>query len=767
MKYTIYISQEDKPYIGFLKSLLPGANTLDFRFQQPVTLTEALLSTDAILTTTNTLLKLVTKKSKCTVEDYIGSFWLKSDPTGKVIPILCLPPLKRLVSTKPGVFLFKRFLSKITRPETWSAAPSFHWTLCDDDLACRTAYNKFVSASVISIDIETSPAYLNPSTKENPQHIITCVSYTACTFHPDGNNYSLDTIVIPCTSFDAVKWIRLFNQLPQPKIFQNGKYDNLYFLRYGAPVKNWLFDTLEAHHCLFAELPKDLAYQAAFYIRTISYWKDEGKTGNLEDFYRYNGQDSWATCIVFLTWLREAPAWAIQNYLIKFPLVFPCLACEVDGLSISQVTLSRLKQEQALLIEKSLASLRAKIGIPNFNPSSPKQVLQLIHLLGCKNIESSDEASRAKAADKHPLNRLLLDEVTNYREASKLTNTYLNATLFGGKLLYSLNPSGTDTGRLASRESALWCGTQLQNLPSYYKQCIEAEEGFMLGEGDFSQSETFCTAFLSGDKNLIAAVSDRSKDFHATNASSFFGLSYQQIMDEEDAAKKQMVRPFTTRDLSKRVNHGSNYNMGPSILLATMGMKNVLRAKSLLKLAAKLTPIEVCAFLLLRFNETYPQIKNQFYSKIIADVRMAKMLVSQLGWTRLCFGKPWQSKPDLNSYVAHVPSNLSVGIINEAFLEIFLTVQLPSLGAFRLKGQIHDSILFAYKEGRLDLVQEVEKIMTRPKQIVDCMGVERTMTIPVEMKAQGKTWNSLRKLTSEQERKQECVTTTAKLLLSV
>jgi DNA polymerase I-like protein with 3'-5' exonuclease and polymerase domains len=532
-----------------------------------------------------------------------------------------------------------------------------------------------------------------------------------------------------------------------PKIFQNGKYDNFYFLRFNAPVAGWYFDTLEAHHAFLAELPKNLGYIAAFYLRDIAFWKDEAQTGNLEDLYRYNAKDCWATALVFLTWLKEAPDWALINYTIKFPLVSACLATEVDGLLLDMERLTQETEIQKQKLSKNLLSLQKKLGIPSFNPSSPKQVLQLLHLLGAKDLTSSDEKNLERAADKHPINRFLVDEILAFREARKLISTYLEAELWNGKLFYTLNPSGTDTGRLASRESQLWCGTQLQNLPGYYKQCLWAEEGYFLGEGDNEKSETHCVANLSGDGNLLRVVSDQ-RDFHCTNASAFFGIPYQVVFEEALRAKETNTENQTKRYLAKRIGHGANYNMGPAVLLATMGTKTAIEAGRLLSLKTK-KPIEICAYLLQTYEKAYPQVKGDWYESIVASVKLTRMLVSQLGWTRLCFGSPWNSKPDLNSYVAHVPSNLSVAIINEAFVEIFHKLHLRCNGDFRLKGQVHDSLLFAYKDTREDLAQEVRAIMTKPKLIKDCKGKSRWMTIPVALKGRDRRWSQLKTIPKE------------------
>lgn len=739
MKLEIFLTYEDKNFIDFLKPLL-GSHTYNLNFVLPETLLVTLSSCDAIITCNPSLIKKITQKTKCSLEDYAGSLWTRKDVKGREVPILCIPPLKRLISTKPGVFLCKRYLSKLFAKEKWSEPPPFEWTLCDDLPLLSNSFFQLSTSDVISVDIETNPAYENWETETNPKHIIVCVAYSAIKFSSDNNSFSCCTFVIPLKSLDTLGWIRKINNLPQPKIFQNGKYDNFYFLRFGAPVRNWLFDTMEAHHSLFSELPKNLGYIASFYIREVSFWKDEGQTGDLYDLYKYNAKDAWATAIVFLVWISEAPDWAIKNYRIKFPLIFSCLACELDGLLINKEALEAQKIEQKKKQQTALLSLQKKLGLSDFNPRSPKQVLSLLHLFGQKKETSSDAASLDRVGDLHPFFRKLIDEIIDYRESSKLISTYLEAELWNGKLLYTLNPSGTDTGRLSSKQSQLWCGTQLQNLPEYYKQVIWAEEGFFLGEGDFEQSETRCTAYKSGDENLIAAV-ESDRDFHAVNTEAFFGVPYNKIIGPN---KSVIDKPL--RDLAKRVNHGSNYNMGPGVLLKTMGTKNVLRAKELLGLPRKFSPLEVCAHLLETFTKTYPRVKDEFYKSIVANVHLTKMLVSELGWTRLCFGSPWNSKPDLNSYVAHVPSNLSVGIINEAFVEIFWKVQMPSGGDFRLKGQIHDSILFTYRQGRQDLVEEVRRIMTRPKKIVDCQGKERTMTIPVAMKGGARTWTDLKKI---------------------
>src|SRR5256885_5972598 len=101
---------------------------------------------------------------------------------------------------------------------------------------------------------------------------------------------------------------------------------------------------------------------------------------------------------------------------------------------------------------------------------------------------------------------------------------------------------------------------------------------FFFAEFDNSQSESRCTAYLSGDENLISAV-ESPKDFHAINIERFFGVPYSEVIGSNGE-----ILNLELRNLSKRVNHGATYNMGSAMLLLTMGEENVVKAKILIKL---------------------------------------------------------------------------------------------------------------------------------------------------------------------------------------
>lgn len=677
-------------------------------------------------------------EKKLSLNDYHGS--LITVPGFKLgrekdLDVLFLNPLQHLRTVPEAPMVFKRFISKLTHPEKWFPQTEFTWELADRD-SVEYLYERFQEALLISCDIETDEG--------SPLRTINCSGY--CALFPDGTTHA---VVIPTDEMWGVLWMRKFNALSAAKVFQNGLYDNLYYFRYNSPVYNWLYDTQHLFHSWYSELPKRLDYITAFTIRKIRYWKDDGKTGNKLDHYEYNAKDCWATLMSCLSLLREMPDWAVRNYTEhEFMMVFPCLHCEADGVATDEVELEKSRQD----VLAKLAPLEHKLATwihPKFNPGSPKQVKDLLKVLGAAdkhgNVESSDEAALNAAAALHPLNEVILSNILEIRGLRKLLSTYLvKEKLWNGRLFCKFNPAGTDTGRLACMESSFWCGLSLQTIPARdgpaVRRWIKADDGWLLGENDQPQSEARCVGYLSGCTTLIELV-EGPNDYHSWNAQQFFGVPYAEIYDNE--TKKTLNKPL--RDLSKRTNHGANYNMGPAVMLETMGPKKVTEARTLLKLPSKMSLLEVCAHLLGAYARTYPEIKKDWYDDLKRTIGITKKLVSPLGWTRYFFSDPKSSKPALNAAVAHGPQNLSVGIINKVFYRAWRESLYGELrGKLRIKAQIHDSILYCYKGA--DVPERLKELMVYPVQVRDIRGVTRTMVITPDVSAKpGATyWSQLK-----------------------
>lgn len=737
----LYCTEEDRVYLPRFKSLVGTASVFILFESSVVTWLEVSSyakkkGCTGILSTSQKLLQKISDDEKANINDYAGSYFFKSG-----IEVVFLDPLAQLVSVPHGSFISARYVSKLVYPERWNKYPAFSWELLSPANA-ESYYQRFQTADYIAVDIETTKTNL----------AITSISYTAV-FLGVGQVPSLVTVVLEVDSEYNLTLMRRFNLLPARKILQNGKYDCSYLLRYNAPLVNWIADTATAFHAWYSELPKDLGYLQAFFLRTGRFWKNMA-AGDHYTRLEYNGRDTYATAIIWCEFLLQCPSWAITNYLQEFPLVYPCLLAEMTGIKrdFSKFGVARA-QYDAEIVQHSKA-LDTMLGVTNFNVNSPVQMKALFNnILGCNDLTSRDEKNLAKAAYRHPLISRIVDEVLEIRGLRKLKSTYLRTDAditktspggykeFHGRILCSLNPHGTDTGRLASKEHHFWCGLQLQNIPRgvSVKQTLAADDGFRIAEVDLEQAESRDTAHIAGDESLIAAVSG-SRDFHSVNCSAFFGVPYASIYD--DATGKTLNKVL--RDTAKRVNHGANYNMGANVLVETMGLKATYSAATALKLSPLLQPKQIAEHLLGCFHKTYPALQKIYYTGVVAEIKTTRMLRSKAvhhspyhtdGWTRYCFADPEKDKRALNAYVAHAPQSLNAMTLNKAFLKVFYEIALVEKSDFRLLAQIHDSILFQFREGREDLAEKVRQAMEIPVTVTGCDGKSRTFIVPAAVKA--------------------------------
>ena len=686
---------------------------------------------------------------KATVDDFFGSIVQGN--------ILFLNPFEHSRTVDTYNFLVKRFLRKLFRKDSYYAAGQFTWQIIDcttSGLEATTALHFLKQCSLIAADIETPGKELS----------ISCIALSG--YQPATG--VTKTYVLEFTSLANVKWLRLaLGETQAGKIFQNGQYDITYLLRFSIIPYNYILDTLGLFHSWYAELPKRLDFIAAFALLDSEFWKDD-KAGDRYEFLRYNARDAFFTLHACISLLLEMPDYAFTNYSHTFPLQFPCLLAGMRGLKVNQEKLAELEKVAATNIEVSRIRLAVMAGNPNFNPGSPKQVKTLFHIYGAKELDSTDAKATVQFSSKHPINSIIGFQLTTYKENLKFHSNYALVNLLNGRLHYSLNPWGTESGRFSSSGSHfnynenygtgkkpkyISYGFQIQNVPIEAKVFVDADDDFVILEIDYSQAESRTTGYLAQDLSLIDAV-ENSPDFHSHNASKFFGLEFEYIVAEAKEAKKNHA--FSIRDLSKRTNHGANYNMGAFVLISTMGEENLWQAKDLLKLPIKYGLQDIAQHLLVGFCNTYPRLKgtnyvkekfhtdgvkhlirdNTYYGEIITSIMDTKKLVSPLGYTRYCFSNPMTSKPALNKYVAHPSQNLSVALINRAILRIHSNKELRNEAVFRLCAQIHDSLLLQFKRSEVErLLPIVESLMN---EAIPVHG--RMLLIPFESDKPKLTW---------------------------
>lgn len=765
--------EEERNYLPRLKSMV-GVATVYLKLTPISTIVEITAWCKAkgvtgVLSTNTTLLsKLLAaagnpKTKTPSLDNYAGSYFFHD-----TIEFVFINPLEQLISIPYTSFLTKRFISKLTEPEIWAEniTPAFNWCMLEASNE-QGIFESYSNAYAIAVDIETFRHNL----------AIRCIGYTAI-FISIAGMVTTHSCVLPIDSSYNLAVMRKFNwELKAPKIFQKGKYDISYLSRYNAVPYNYIWDTANLFHSWYSELPKDLAFLGAFFVRKAMYWKDLAETNDLHEYYRYNALDHWTTALVWMAQMLQLPDWARRNYLQEFPVMYPCHLSEMTGIKRDPVRLIAANKEANEAIHNDNISLSKMVGTypAIYNVNSAPQNKALRKILGCGDLNSSDEKHLIKIGERHPLNKCITDKILDIRGNRKLTSTYVvvegidpetekerHGKELGGRVLYSISPDTTVSGRCTSDEHHFWCGLQIQNIPRgvLVKQTLCADDGFMLAEADLKQAESRDTGYISGDSNLIAAVNS-SKDFHALNASAFFGVPYESVFSDELGKTIDKI----LRDLAKRTNHGANYLMGAYMLASTMGDANVWRAKKLLALPASFGLLDVTEYLLRQFHKTYPSLEEVFYPAVVHEISTTHMIESHaciyepdvydvectyptsteweleplVGWARYCFGRPdlKENKRYKNAVVAHVPQNLNAMVLNKAYLRVFYTIAInPKYAAhFKLLAQIHDSILFQFRIGHEYLMEMVQKCMEIPVRVKGYDGVIREFTVPADVKA--------------------------------
>jgi len=530
-------------------------------------------------------------------------------------------------------------------------------------------------------------------------------------------------------TIEQMEFIRAANLTTCPKIFHNGTYDNQYFARWRAPVRNYILDTEYLFYAMYTELPRSLAFVAAFYSPVARFWKGMSTT----NMAKYCALDCFNTLTACEIMLEDYPAYALVNYAKVFQLITPALFVAMHGLNINPIVLLTAEEKATTDLASQQAELNTMCGI-EVNVNSPNQMKALLYgVLAARKcrvkgkIGGTDETTLAKLAEQHPLVRRFTDLIIAIRGNRKAISTYYSARLFHGRLLYSYRVDGTETNRLACKKSNFgWgnkkeesYGAQVQNIPGYMKEATIPDPGYAMGECDKSQAEARCTAYLANDKKLVAAL-EGEDDFYVTCGMLFFEIPYETVLP--------------MRQLVKKIIHGSNYMMGPDTFIDSVrkdyGTAVLYDAMKTLNRDPTETLVTFAAYLLDLYRSTYDRLPEWYKETKLALILKGE-LTSPLGAKRIFFGDP-NSDNTLRAAVAHQPQNLSVDTINQAFVRAFWKIQIPSKGEFKLIAQVHDSIVYQCILGKEQFYQDKLKAVMAIEVAFPETSPTHPMSIPVD-----------------------------------
>ncbi len=229
-------------------------------------------------------------------------------------------------------------------------------------------------------------------------------------------------------------------------------------------------------------------------------------------------------------------------------------------------------RRSAKKLRGDLARLEASIYThagTTFNIGSPKQLGEVLFgkLVLDKNAKktktgqySTDEQTLAALAPLHPIIREILD----YREASKLLSTYVDA-LSRHHRRRRPHPHHLPPTRRRHRPAQL-PGPQPPEHPDPHRPgprnpprlCPSGKGDYTLLSADYSQIELRILAALTQDPGLLEALTSGA-DIHRATAAKVFGIPLDQVTKEQ-------------RNQAKMVNYGISYGISAFGLAQRLGI---------------------------------------------------------------------------------------------------------------------------------------------------------------------------------------------------
>ncbi|MCD2323571.1 DNA polymerase I [Sphingomonas sp. IC-56] len=331
------------------------------------------------------------------------------------------------------------------------------------------------------------------------------------------------------------------------KIGHNLKYDMIVFARRGiavAPYDDTIVMSFDLDAGLHGHGMDELA--ATHLSHSCIAFKDVVGTGkkqlsfrevDLKNATRYAAEDADVTLRL---WQRFKPRLSAESAtrvyeMVDRPLVGVIAGMEREGVKVDAGVLSRLSDDFSRQIAALETEIHSIAGFP-FTIGSPKQLGDvLFDKMGIKGgrkgksgVYSTDvnELERI-AADKDSPGREMVVKVLDWRQLTKLKNTYTDALQAQidpetGRVHTSYSLTGAQTGRLSSTDP------NLQNIPirtetgRQIRDAFVAEPGNVILAADYSQIELRLAAHIADVPALREAFA-KGDDIHNMTAMELFG----------------------------------------------------------------------------------------------------------------------------------------------------------------------------------------------------------------------------------------------------
>lgn len=397
---------------------------------------------------------------------------------------------------------------------------------------------------------------------------------------------------------------------------------------------------------------------------------------------------------------------------IEFPTISLLAKVEMRGVLLDTKLLADMSIKFEAEIKTIEQTMYDYVGY-EFNIGSPSQLADVLYgklqlpTVGIKKGKtgySTGASELDKLRGTHPI----IDDITKYREYTKLKSTYIDALpklVDGeGKLhtTYALDVAAT--GRLSSHDP------NLQNIPIRSELGRAIRDAFVPAKGnvfvgaDYSQFELRLAAVLADDTELIDDFNG-DLDIHAKTASDVHGIPIEEVTKAQ------------RRD-AKVINFGVLYGMSPHGLAAATGMTFMAARDFIAKY------FELRAKIRVYIDKTLEKANSDGYVETLfgrrrptPDVKSSNFIVREAA-KRAAANMPIQGT--------------EADLMKIAMLHV--EEKLGDLGKQVL--QIHDSILVECKETDAEKVGKlVQEIM---ENVYPDLGIKLKVDVSV-----GKNWGEV------------------------
>ena len=380
-------------------------------------------------------------------------------------------------------------------------------------------------------------------------------------------------------------------------------------------------------------------------------------------------------------------------YEIESPLLPVITRIEHEGISVDTTALGEISITLANKIASLTASIYEQAG-KEFNLNSPKQ----LGIILFEEMELVEKPKKTKTGqyktDESTLSTLAHDhkivaEILEYREASKLKSTYVDALPThlcpsDNRVHTQLHQLVTATGRIASSDP------NLQNIPvrteagrEIRKAFVPRSDEFTLLAVDYSQVELRVMAAMAGDQAMIEAF-QQDLDIHTATAARVYGVGLEEVTS-------------TMRRNAKMVNFGIIYGISAFGLSQRLGIPRG-EAKEIID----------------TYFKEYPAIK-EFMDNTIEKT-------TEQGYIETVTGRRRVLK-HINSRNAMQRNNASRAAINTPIqgsaadmikIAMVKVDQLLTAGNYKTKMllQVHDELIFdLHKDEQEELIPKIKEAM--------------------------------------------------------